>query len=196
MIQENELYYDKRTHRPYLALVVGSKLAFMRYTSLNLLKRGMCGMASHIENPKYDTLMTIDISKFAPVDNLGRQGYWNNPVFKIGFIGEGNCGNVFLLPNVLERIEEMRKKDNWTGEPSENLSPKVNMDTVGEKIVKAVNKTAKKKKKPVNKRPAGRSIPIPVNTPEAMKPTSDNIPNVKAVPKKVTKKLIKKPNKK
>lgn len=189
MIQENEIYYDKRTHRPYIAKIVGSELAYMRYVPLDWLTRGMCNITDQIANSKYDTLIVKDLQKLCPLSNTGKPLYWEIPVFRIGQIGQGNCGNVFLTSNALTNIEKLRAKDNWTGEPSEKvaevLSPKVNMDTVGERVVKAVNKTAKKKKKPIKKTILGiNSDVIPV-------------PNIKAVPKKATKKVIvKKPKNK
>ncbi|MCC6818569.1 MAG: hypothetical protein IT245_06750 [Bacteroidia bacterium] len=176
-----------------------------------MIANGWCGLHSQAVNSKLDLVIVKDLSKLAKTTDQGYVIHGTIPVNKIGYLGEGNCGNVYLFPKSMATIEDLRKKDNWTGEPAEaftgnsNEKLKPNFDNL---VSKAVIKTVKKKKKPVKKAIVGNKthvIPVPdiksfpkvVKTPKGMQPISNKTSDVKAVPKKVTKKvIIKKPNKK
>lgn len=187
MIKKNEIYYDKRTHRVYIASIVDEQYTFLKFTTLEDIKHRACFVNHHHGINKKDKVVITDIDKLRKTTDEGGI-MMDNPMWKIGIKEEGNCGNTFFETGVFERIAELRAKDNWTGEPIEAstcISPVKPKPTIGQQIVKAVNKTAKKKKKSVKEIILGtKADVIPV-------------PNVKAVPKKVTKKvIIKKPNKK
>lgn len=208
MIKKNEIYYDKRTHRVYIASIVDEQFAFLKYTTLEDIKHRGCFVNHHHGINKKDKVVITDINKLRKTTDEGGT-MMDNPMWKIGIKEEGNCGNTFFETGAFERIAELRAKDNWTGEPAEAFTGDSNERAKVDKgldILLAKKKPIKKKKKPIKKTIVGNKthvIPVPKHypkidkTPIAMQPISNKAPDVKAVPKKVTKKaIVKKPKNK